>query len=162
MKVGAIIQARMGSTRLPGKIMMKLPSNGEHSILKHIIIALKKSKSVDFIVLATSHEKEDDVLESFAKAENILFSRGSSSNVLQRFYETNVKHGFDHILRVTADNPFVDYELIDQSVKNHLESGADYSKTIGLPVGMNLEVFSKHALDATMEATDKLHMMKNM
>lgn len=109
----------MGSTRLPGKIMKEL--NGK-PILQHIIDFLKHSKTIDKIVIATTDLQEDDVVDAFAKKFDIKCFRGSSKNVLERFYKCAKKFNADLIIRLTADNPLVNPKIIDDLInlcKNH-------------------------------------------
>jgi len=109
----------MGSSRFPGKIMKEL--NGK-PILQHIVDFLKHSKMIEKIVIATTDLQEDDVVDSFAKKLNIECFRGSSKNVLERFYKCAKKFNADLIIRLTADNPLVNPKIIDDLInlcKNH-------------------------------------------
>ena len=102
MKVGIILQARMGSSRLPGKFLKKI---GDKSLLEHIFYRLTFLKHPAKVVLATSTNQKDDIVELFCKSRNIDCFRGSEENVLERYYLCAKKFGFDHIVRLTGDNP---------------------------------------------------------
>lgn len=145
-KVAFIIQARMQSTRLPGKILMPLPFNSKIPLLGRIVQTLKTSKTNHFIILATSLNPENDLLEEFCKEYEIDCFRGDEENVLSRFTTILQNIDCDIVVRLTADNPFVDAEILDKALEEHLASGVDYTSTKGLPLGMNLEIISVSAL----------------
>lgn len=114
--IGIITQARMTSTRLPGKIFKTI--NGK-SLLQYHIDRLKQT-GFD-IAIATTINQTDDCVCEFAASQNIKFHRGSENNVLRRFYETAVKFKFDTIIRVTSDCPLIDPHLIRNSVEKYLK-----------------------------------------
>jgi len=146
IRVAYIIQARMRSIRLPGKILMNIPVNGNKSLLKWITDALKESKFQNEIIVATSTNPENNVLESYAKEEGLNIYRGDEENVLSRFIEI-VKHNqFDVVVRLTADNPIIDLEILEESILNHYKNKVDYTKTEGLPIGMNFEIINPRIL----------------
>jgi spore coat polysaccharide biosynthesis protein SpsF len=119
----AIIQARMGSTRFPGKIMKEL--NGK-PILQHIVDFLKYSKMIDKVVIATTNLEEDNIVNSFAKKLEIDCFRGSSENVLERFYKCAKKFNANLILRLTADNPLINPKIIDDLINLCKHYNCDY------------------------------------
>ena len=144
----AIIQARMGSSRLPGKVLMKLPADGKRTLLDQIIERIPQQ--IKYII-ATSNKSKDDELS--LRYPNVF--RGSENNVLERFYLAAKDKGFEHIVRLTADNPLIDPELMLESIDAHLKSGADYTCTEGLPLGTNFEIISWSALvKAQMNSND--------
>jgi spore coat polysaccharide biosynthesis protein SpsF len=98
--IGAIIQARMTSTRLPGKVLM--PINGR-PVIEYLFAQLKHVQKLDTIVLATTTNKEDDPLVKYAKANGYNYYRGSEHDVLERYYNAAKQYNIHHILRVTAD-----------------------------------------------------------
>lgn len=113
MKFVFLIQARLGSSRLPGKIL--LPFSGSDSILDLLV---KKLKHVDAdIILATSDNKQNDKLEGFSDQYGINCFRGSENDVLQRFIDAAEKYGADNIIRVCSDNPFLDLNSIKQLIR---------------------------------------------
>ena len=141
----AIIQARMGSTRLPGKVLAKI---GDLSMLEIIYRRLEKSETLDKIIISTSTEKEDDVIEDICKKNSFSFFRGSSNNVLDRFYQTAQETNAESILRITADCPLVDSELVDKAYELFQEQSYDYlSNTIEptYPDGYDIEIFTFEA-----------------
>jgi len=155
MKIGAIIQARMGSKRLPKKVLRILI---DKPVLEHIINRVKKSKYCETIIVATTISQEDDAIANFLKKISIPCFRGSQHNVLERFYECAKQNNLDLIIRVTADDPFKDPLIIDRAVKIMLKNPSlDYcSNTIipTFPEGIDIEVFTFKALEKTYrEAT---------
>ena len=107
--IGAIIQARMGSTRLPGKVLKNV---GEKPLLLYMIERVRKSKKLDKVIVATSILEKDNVIEDFCKENNIDYFRGSESDVLQRYYECAKSYSLDIIVRLTADCPLIDFFMI--------------------------------------------------
>lgn len=161
-KIGFIIQARMSSTRLPGKILMPLPFNSEICLLERIINLLRTSKNKHTIVVATSINAENDKIEALCNQKNIQCYRGSEENVLERFIHITKKLSFDLVLRLTADNPIIDIEKMDYMIDKHFQSNCDYSYSTGLPLGMNFELINGNALCALEEKNlsyeDKEHV----
>lgn len=146
LRIGAIIQARMKSERLPGKIIRELPFPNGKPLLWWIVNSLRKSKFITDVVLATSVSEENAILESFAFENQLTLFRGSEEDVLSRFIQVSKNEKFDVVVRVTADNPLLDYEILDKIIHHHIENGNDYTGTTGLPIGMNFEVVSGKAL----------------
>lgn len=161
-KVAFIIQARMKSTRLPGKILLLLPLAGGKPLLKWIVDELKKSKYTAAIVIATSVNPENDVLTSFCNTNDVNCFRGDEEDVLSRFISIAAKNDCDCIVRLTADNPITDINILDQAIDFHFIHGNDYTRTEGLPIGMNFEVINKSTLldlqQHALEAADKEHV----
>ncbi|QTY26396.1 cytidylyltransferase domain-containing protein [Flavobacterium sp. CS20] len=145
-KIVVIIQTRMKSTRLPGKILMPMPITGEDSILECIINQLKESQFEVDIFIATSVNPENDELEIIAKKNSVKIFRGSENDVLSRFINILESKDYDTAVRVTADNPILDYKILDNAIEEHLSSKTDYSITKGLPLGMNFELFKSRSL----------------
>ena len=151
---GIVIQARMGSTRLPGKVLMKI---GDRDLLGHILDRLKLLKVMDCqVVVATSIERQDDEIERFCQKEGVPCFRGSEKNVLERYWLCARQYQFDNIVRLTADNPFIDIEELEHLILFHSTEAADYSYSdTELPVGMGAEIFSMDALSKTMKKANK-------
>lgn len=145
-KVAFIIQARMQSTRLPGKILMPLPLGTDIPLLGRITETLRLCKTNNSIIVATSVNPENDLVETFCKDHNIVCFRGSEDDVLSRFITILKDADCDVVVRLTADNPFIDVDILDMVLEKHCGSGADYTATKGLPLGMNLEIISVSAL----------------
>lgn len=141
MKVVAIILARMGSQRLPGK-GLKLIQN--KPLLSHTIERLQLSKKVDKIILATSDSVEDNPLETFAEQEGITCYRGSLDNVAERFLNAGLTESADYLVRINGDNVFVDHLLLDSMLEVTLR-GYDFVSNVQertFPSGMSIEIVS--------------------
>lgn len=142
-QIGIILQARMGSTRLPGKVMADL--NGL-PLLKHILLRWQWLGRWP-LVLATTDRPEDDALESFCGQEQVPCFRGNALDVLDRYLGCARTFGFDHVIRWTGDNPFVDVEHLPSLVAGHQGGAFDYSNNFtGLPLGCGSEILSMGAL----------------
>lgn len=145
MNIGIVIQARMGSSRLPGKVLKQI---GDKKLLEHILFRLKKLRHEAVIIVATSLLEKDSEIEQFCQANNVKYFRGSESNVLERYYLCAQKNNFDHIVRLTGDNPFIDIEELDNLISLHLDSYSDYSRSFAaLPKGVGAEIFTFDALE---------------
>ena len=145
MSVGIIIQARIGSSRLPGKVLKKL---FDKSLLEHIIFRLSFLEEDVKLIIATSTLERDDEIERFCNSSNILCFRGSEKNVLERYYLCSRENCFNHIIRLTGDNPFIDAQELDNLIKLHINSRADYSRSFAvLPKGVGSEIFTFNALE---------------
>ncbi|WP_051203350.1 cytidylyltransferase domain-containing protein [Hugenholtzia roseola] len=149
-KVGIIIQARMGSSRLKGKILLKLPFYGKESVLEQIIKRAKAVENANEVWVASSINAENQVLEPLLKDKCALY-RGDEDDVLSRFYEIAKAQHFDTIVRLTADNPCFDPIYIQKAIDAHIQAAADYTYTKGLPLGMNVEVLSFRALETAFQ-----------
>ena len=159
-KLGIIIQARMGSTRLPGKILKKI---GKKTLLGHIFYRFKTLRHTADIVLATSTLPQNNIVEEFGHARGITCFRGSEDNVMERYYLCAKKCGFDHIVRVTADNPFLDIEELDRLIDLHLETKSDFSNSFQvLPIGVGLEIFSFAALEKSFYEGKESHHIEHV
>lgn len=149
MNVVAVVQARMGSTRLPGKILKKV--NGK-TLLDYQMERVEQSKLIDKIVIATTVKESDQPIVDFCLKRNIDYYRGSEDDVLSRYYEAAHEFKADIIVRLTSDCPIIDPEVIDKVIQFYLEnqSKLDYvSNTIDrtYPRGLDTEVFSLEALN---------------
>lgn len=158
-KVGIIVQARTGSTRLKQKML--LPFGNSDSLLKHILSSLQTNLNYP-IVLATSTNSNDRQLAEIAQNLNIETYFGSENDVLKRFIEATNKHSFDVVVRVCADNPFLDPHYIDELIDRFLKSDYEYlsfKRSNGTPVmkshiGFFAEVLTAGALVRANELTD--------
>lgn len=143
-----IIQARIGSGRLPGKILKDLCG---FPMLYHVVERCKESKRADKVIVATTTQQEDDVTASFCDEHKVDYARGSENNVLERYHETALKFGSSRIVRVTADCPLIEPSIIDLCIeKFEKEKGMDYLSNISVrtfPRGLDVEVFSFDALE---------------
>ncbi len=145
-KIGCIIQARVLSTRLPGKILL----NGfDKPLLLHTIERLKKSKKINKIIVATTKLKIDNVIFNLCKKNNISVFRGHSTNLLNRYYNCAKKYKLGDIIRITSDCPLMDYKLVDTMIKKYQKINVDYFSNVHpatFPDGFDVEIFSYNAL----------------
>ena len=123
-RVVAVVQARMGSQRFPGKMLAKL---GDRDLLSWVLTRVCDAKQIDQVVLATSDSRDDDQLANVASNFNALVVRGSQNDVLDRFVQSAKVSQADFVVRVCADNPFVAAEEIDRLVIAHKSGDFDYS-----------------------------------
>lgn len=146
--IGIIIQARMGSTRLPGKILRNI---GETPLLKHILDRLQLLSQNAYIVIATSSLEKDNIVEEFCKNNSVACFRGSEDNVLLRYYDCATFYGFSDIVRMTGDNPFPDIEELDRLLLYHRSHNMDFTENFSvLPIGVGMEVISYKALEESV------------
>ena|SRR3989338_6387864 len=146
-RVNAIIEARMGSTRLPGKTL--LPIVGKPAI-QLLIERLKIAKKIDAIILATTTNAEDDAIEKFCKENQVICYRGSSDDVLGRVYSAAKKYNTDVVVEVTGDCPLLDPWLIDDCIDIFLRSDYDYLSNFLVqtyPPGIDVQIFSFRVLE---------------
>ena len=145
--IAAIIQARMGSKRLPGKVLLPF---GNTLLLQYLIDRVSKSRYIDGIVVATSTNSSDDVIHEYCRKNDILCFRGSELDVLCRYYHAALEFGVDIIVRLTADDPYKDPAIIDCVIETFLDDNVDYcSNTLEptFPEGLDVEVFSAQVLN---------------
>jgi len=144
IKVLAIIQARVASTRLPGKILMELDGK---PLIQHTIEGVKASKKVDAIVVATSTNKENDPLEQLCRKLGIFCFRGSEEDVLGRFVKAAKTFNPKIIVRICGDEPFVISDLLDEAIKHHIKKSSDLTRTVGaVPKGLDIDVINYSVL----------------
>lgn len=141
-----IIQARMGSSRLPGKVMMDIAG---YPMLWHVVNRVLRSKRTDKVMVATTTEPKDDQIEQFCVSSKVACFRGSSEDVLDRYYQAASSVGASAIVRITADCPLVDPEVIDRVVRAYEAGTFSYVSNVEPPTypdGLDTEVFSMEAL----------------
>ncbi len=150
--ITAIIQARMGSTRLPGKVLLPL---GDKAVLEHVIGRTKKANTIDKIIVATSKTERDDAIETLCKKIHVACFRGNAGDVLDRYYQCAKKHSIAHIARITADCPLIDPDIIDRAGAIYVKGNYDYVSTAypipTFPDGLDVEIFSFTALEKTWQ-----------
>ncbi|TGK09962.1 acylneuraminate cytidylyltransferase [Leptospira fletcheri] len=155
MKTAFIVQARMTSTRLPGKILKKVI---DKTLLEYQIERLQRVRLVDGIIIATTTNESDQPVVDLCERMNIPYYRGSESDVLSRYYEAATQFGVENIIRVTSDCPIIDPEILSEIVQSYFmyqKSGVDYvSNTLerSFPRGMDAEIFSYKTLSAAHRA----------
>ena len=156
MNIGIIIQARMGSSRLPGKVMKPIAGK---PLLEHIIGRLSQLKKIAVFVVATSSLEGDNPIFDWCIQNKVKCFRGSEDDVLDRYFSCSKKYRFDVIVRLTADNPFTDIAELDRLIDLHIKSKYDYTHSFGiLPIGIGAEVLSFYALRKSyLEGKEQYH-----
>lgn len=151
MKIGAIIQARMGSTRLSGKVMKVIEGK---TVLKHVIERVKQSHFIDVIIIATTIHDRDDVIEAEAIQCGVEVFRGSEDDVLSRYYYAAKNNNLDAIVRITSDCPLIDPKVLDEIIDYYQKNNNDIVSNAGsdvmnrtYPRGLDTEVFSFKVLE---------------
>lgn len=165
MKTVAIIQARLGSTRLPYKMMLSLHGK---PIIEWVVKRVQKSQLLDDIVVAIPISEDNDVLAKYIQELGVKVFRGSENNVLNRFYESVKDMQATHIVRVCADNPLIDGEEIDNLIHFYRNNSCDYAynhipKENLYPDGLGAEIISfdllKHLDDVVQTQHHKEHCL---
>jgi spore coat polysaccharide biosynthesis protein SpsF len=144
LKVGGLIQARMSSSRLPGKVLMNLIDN---TVLGHVVNQVKASKCIDEVIVLTSDDISDNVIVEWCQNNDTKFFRGSLNDVLDRYYKAAIEFNIDSIIRITADCPLVDPDIIDEIYKRFSKDKYDfYSLSGSFPDGLDCSIISLNAL----------------
>jgi len=154
--IGCIIQARMGSTRLPGKVM--LPVDDSNPVIWYVVNQMKHSKLCEKLIVATTNLVEDEKIVDFAKKNSLYYFRGSAEDCLDRYYHCAKSFSISTIVRITCDNPLIDPTLVDDSVYLFKSGRYDYvsnCKPRTFPQGTEVEVFSFDALKRAWEEANK-------
>lgn len=150
-RIVAIVQARMGSSRLPGKVLADI---GGRTMLARVVRRLSRARLVHQIVVATSLAEADDVISDECQRLLVPSFRGSEQDVLDRFQQAASTHGADVVVRITSDCPMIDPEIVDQVVAAFLEHRPDYASntlTRTYPRGLDTEVMASTALRRAWE-----------
>lgn len=164
-KIVLIIQARMGSKRLPGKSMMNLSGA---PLVGRIIERVKRCTMCDTIALATTHNVEDNILEELAYSYKINVFRGSENDLVDRYYQAARKYGADIIVRLPADNPVPEPTEIDHIIAYYLEGGINFASNLcnifenGYPDGIGAEVFSYDILQKIWQQNADPHIREHL
>lgn len=146
-RIIASIEARMTSSRLPGKVLME--AIDDISMLEFMIQRVKQSTLIHDIVIATTINKEDDPIVELCNKLNIKYYRGSENDVLLRVLEAHNENDSDIVVELTGDCPLIDYKIIDQVIQVYLDNNYDYvsnSHIRSFPMGLDVEVFSTDIL----------------
>ncbi|GAA6203405.1 glycosyltransferase family protein [Thalassotalea sp. SU-HH00458] len=146
MTIHAILQARMTSTRLPGKVLKEILGQ---PMLSRQIERLQKASMIDKIIIATSNEPSDDPIALLCQQLCIPCVRGSLHDVLGRYYLASQTYPSQHVVRITGDCPLIDPAIVDQVIQLHLEKLADYTSNClhqSFPDGLDIEIFTQQAL----------------
>lgn len=143
----AIVQVRMSSSRLPGKALY--PLLGKPMLIRQLE-RLHYSDGIDDIIVATSIDRSDDCIEQWVEQEGFYCFRGSLNDVLDRYYTAASQYKAEHIVRITADCPLLDAQLLDNMLVDYFESNVDYLSNVSSPTfpdGLDVEIFSFNALE---------------
>ena len=146
--IGCIIQARINSTRLPGKVMMNVDDS--NPLLYYVISQLSNSKFIEKMVVATTTNEDDDIICDFTKNQNVDCFRGNEIDVLDRYYQCAKKYSFSTIVRIPADKPLIDPFIMDKMIKFFNSNSFDYVTNflpLTFPSGTEVEIFSFQALE---------------
>ena len=157
MKVVAIVQARMGSTRLPGKVMM--PIHGE-PMIGLLLARLSRSQEIDRIIVATSIDERNKTLADHVSRLGYSCEQGSEHDVLDRYFQAARKHGADVVVRITGDCPLVDPALVDEVIRGFKRAKVDYFSNVDPPTypdGLDIEVFTFAALEKAASQAKSPH-----
>lgn len=157
--VTAIIQARMDSSRLPGKVMLDLAGK---PFIYHVIERAKAIAGVSRVVLATGKSKNNLPLVEIAKSLDIYSFMGSETNVLERFKTAAEKFGGDYIVRITGDNPFTDPEYASMAVDIAVESREDLCSVSNIPLGTAVEVIRRDALFSAQSMSSEPYQFEHV
>lgn len=150
-----IIQARMSSTRLPEKVLKTLLGK---PMLQQQIERIYLAKHFDRVVVSTSLDPSDDPIETFCQNISVCCFRGSLEDVLDRYYQCACRYKAAHIIRITADCPLIDPEVIDQVIQTHLIQQNDYTSNVGIetfPDGLDIEIMSFKTLETAWKNAQK-------
>lgn len=145
-KIAALIEARMGSTRLPGKVMKQAINK---PLIHHLINRLKFTRKLDKIIVATTNNKKDDELCRYLKINNIKFYRGSENDVLGRLYNAAKLFKIKNILQITGDCPLIDPSIVTQVINTYNNNDFDFVSNANIrtfPIGMDISVFNFKSL----------------
>lgn len=166
LKTVAIIQARMTSTRLPGKVMKKVYGR---TILERMIERVKKARTLNDVIIATTIDPSDDLIENLCQKLGVKIFRGSMKDVLDRFYQAAKLYDSDNIVRLTGDCPLIDPALIDEVVQALIRNKADFacnrlpppfSRTY--PIGLDVEACTFKALTNAWENSMEKHQREHV
>jgi len=165
-KVVAVVQARMGSQRFPGKVLEPL---GDAGVVDWVVRRVRRATSIDDVLIATSSETADDALVEHCRLHGYAVARGSLNDVLDRIHSAASQAGADHVVRITADCPLIDPGVIDRVVALHLARHLDFTATQlpaphrrTYPVGLDVEVATAAALDEAWSRATSQHQREHV
>jgi spore coat polysaccharide biosynthesis protein SpsF len=164
-KVVLVMQARMGSTRLNGKVMRNLYGK---TILEHDIERIRQAKLVDEIVIATTTKEQDDIIMEEAQRLGVKVFRGSEDHVLSRYYYAAKESGADTVVRVTSDCPLIDPYILDEVITFYKENEYDIVSNAGnvdirtYPRGLDVEVFSFEKLSEAYQKAEEKYQQEHV
>ena len=162
MKTVAIIQARMGSTRLPGKVLMDL---GGETVLSRVARRLGQAGQIDEIVIATTTARRDNAIVEECSRLGVPYFRGSEQDVLDRYHGAAWQAGAGAVVRITSDCPLIEPALVDKTIQLFFDRHADYASNVmprTYPRGLDTEVFSVTALERAWREADAPHQREHV
>lgn len=162
MRIATIVQARMGSSRLPGKVMMDL---GGCTVLSRVVQRLRRARLTGDVIIATTNDPEDDRIVQECNALGVLFFRGEIEDVLDRYYRAAKHFSADVIVRITSDCPLIDPEITDKVIRDFLERRPDYASNRldrTYPRGLDTEVFTFETLERTWKNAKKTYQRSHV
>ncbi len=159
MNVICIAQARMGSSRFPGKVLMKIKNK---TIIELIYARLKKCTTLNKVIFAVPNTEKDKELVDVLRMNKMECFIGNENDVLERYYLCAKEYKADFIVRVTCDCPFVDYNTIDEIVNEGIKANCDYILKENLPVGVTAEAFTFQALEKAYYEADKPYQREHV
>ena len=144
-KATAILQGRIGSTRLPGKVFLPLVGK---PVMQHVYERVLHCRNIGRIIVATSNERKDDCVVDLFDRLGVPVFRGSEADPLDRYYQAASHYGVQHVVRIMADCPLVDPEVVDEVIEKYFDGGYDFCYLGGeFPTGLDTTVFSYKALE---------------
>lgn len=155
MRIYAIIQARMGSVRLPGKVLRDIAGK---PMLWHVVSRAKHAKKLDEVIIAIPDTKENEVLEQYIQEQGWKYVKGDENDVLARYYLAAKTFPCDVVVRITSDCPVIDPVVVDLVVERHIASSADYTSNFiarTFPRGLDTEVFNCSALEKAYQEAEE-------
>lgn len=162
MKTAAIIQARMGSTRLPGKALRDIA--GE-TMLARVVSRVRRTSLLDQIIIATTTELADSAIVAECERLGVACFQGSEADVLDRYYQAALAFDVDTVVRITSDCPLIEPVIIDQVITTFYETEADYasnSLSRTFPRGLDTEVFKNSVLKQNWQAATELYQRSHV
>ncbi len=157
IKIATVIQARMGSSRFPGKVLLPLAGK---PLLVRIVERVKAAKYCGRIIVATTYLEADDPIIDICKKNSIPFLRGHPTDLLDRHLNVGKKYGADAVVKIPSDCPLIDPSVIDKVIKYYLDNNASFDYVSNLhpatyPDGNDVEIFSIESLEKAWEEADK-------
>jgi len=149
-EIDCIIQARMDSSRLPGKVIMPILKK---PLLAHIIERIMLSNYIRNIIIATTEDSVSEIRSALSNYKNVKYFIGSKNNVLERYFQAARQYESEIVVRATGDNPLVCPEFLDKAIEIHCEAEADLTHFLGIPLGTGVEVIGKNALNLSYKST---------
>lgn len=158
-KTGCIIQARMTSSRLPGKVLRVIDHKSGKTVLDQVLERVAASEYIDEIIIATTTNDDDDPIITKAQEHGVSVFRGSESDVLSRYYLAAKEHGLDDVIRITSDCPFIDPAVLDDLIRLFREGDYQYASNCirrTYPHGLDCEILKFDVLEWMYENTEDM------